>query len=223
MSAHRPWTPADDDYLRTQYPTTITLAIAAALGRSLSATYARAQKLGLRKPDDYYQVHGGGRLQKGRSPNATSFRAGHSTWNKGTHFAAGGRSVETRFKTGNRPQTVVPIGTVAQSTDGYWKRKVREDAPPGLSRRNWIWLHLELWEQHHGPVPPNHCVVFRNGNTSDIRIENLELVHRHELILRNSIHNLPGPLKEAIRAKGRLQRKINEKVKADEEQDRRPA
>jgi hypothetical protein len=96
---------------------------------------------------------------------------------------------------------------------------VNEDLP--LQRR-WRAVHLILWESAHGPLPPNHAVAFKNGDKADIRLDNLELITRRELMARNTVHNLPKPVAQAIQLLGQVRRQINRRTR-DEEQDRRPA
>lgn len=135
------------------------------------------------------------------------FAPGVKPWNKGTHFTAGGRSAETRFRKGIRPRTWVPIGTEVTDRDGYVKRKTRDRLEPGQSRFNWQYVHVLLWEQHHGPRPKHHAVVFRNGDQSDIRIENLALVSRAELLYlnRKRLAGLGGDLAAAAEALASLE------------------
>jgi len=212
--ARRYWTPAEEQLLRERYPDTPTSELCALLNRKAADVYAKAQDLGVSKSEAFLTGPNSGRKRAGCAPNAGTFKPGLIPWNKGTHFCAGGRSAETRFRPGEKPQTWVPIGTVAKSGDGYWKRKVRGDAPRGMSRRNWVWLHIECWEQHHGAVPPNHLVAFKNGNRDDIRIENLELVSRRDWIKRHTLHNLPKEIVQVIQLKGALQRQVNKRAKA---------
>ena len=217
MSQRRPgkeprrfWSAEDDARMRELYPDTPTKDLALTLKRTREAVYARADTLGLRKSAAYLASADACRLRRGDNVGAACrFLPGIVPWNKGTHYTAGGRSAETRFKAGHKPQTWVPIGTVVTDADGYQKRKVRDDAPPGQGRFNWVFLHRELWEQHHGPIPRGHAVVFRNGDKRDLRIENLELLTRRALMQRNTVHNLPAPLPELIQLRGALVRKIN--------------
>jgi hypothetical protein len=58
--------------------------------------------------------------------------------------------------------------------------------------------------------------VFKNGNKQDVRIENLEMISRQELMRRNTIHRYPPALKEVIRLAGKLKRTIED---AHEKQD----
>jgi hypothetical protein len=90
-----------------------------------------------------------------------------------------------------------------------------------MSRRNWIFVHRELWEQHHGPIPPHHAVVFINGDIRDIRIENLQLVPRASLMRRNSVHNLPPEIKQVLRLKGAVMRQVNKRSRRHGERDNR--
>jgi hypothetical protein len=90
-------------------------------------------------------------------------------------------------------------------SDGFLQRKVSET---GYSPRDWRPVHVLVWEAAHGPVPKSHAVCFVNRDRNDFRLENLELVHRRDLMARNSIHNLPAPLKEVIHLKAALSRQI---------------
>ena len=209
-SKRRRWTAAEDDQVRDQFPHMRTRDLAAKLRRTYQATAIRAAKLGLKKSVEFLASPESGRLQCNDARGAGSrFAKGHASWNKGTHYVPGGRAAETQFKPGNKPQTWVPVGTEIVDADGYLKRKVRDDAPKGMSRRNWAFVHRLLWEQHHGPVPRGHSVVFVNGDRSDIRIENLELIPRRALMARNTVHNLPKPLAELVQLKGAIVRQIN--------------
>lgn len=85
-----------------------------------------------------------------------------------------------------------------------------------MSRANWEFLHTALWRQHHGAIPRGHAVVFRNGDKTDIRIDNLELVTRTELMRRNSYHtNYPPEIRQCIQLRGALNRKINARSKTE--------
>ena len=93
----------------------------------------------------------------------------------------------------------------------------RKVSDTGYPPRDWRGVHLLLWEEHHGSVPPGHAVVFKNGNKADIRIENLELITRRELMARNTVHNLPKPLAQLVQLRGALVRKINRLNQTKEE------
>ncbi len=205
----RPWTSAEDEDIRARFPNMRTRDLAKQLGRTYQATSQRARQLEVRKSPEFLASPDSGRLQRNDTRGAAfRFVKGQASWNKGTHYCPAG-GIATRFKPGNRPQTWVPVGTETRDGDGYLKRKVRDDAPKGQSRRNWVFVHRALWEEHHGPIPRGHAVVFRNGDITDIRIENLELVTNQELMRRNTVHNLPKPLAELVQLRGAIHRQIN--------------
>jgi len=204
----RPWTDYEDRVLRHLYAHQPNEVIGKHLGRSRKAVGLRARKLGLRKPE-YMNT---GCFQKGQTP-----------WNKGMNYVAGGRSGLKRFKPGNRPHTWVPVGTEVTDKEGYLKRKIRDDAPKGQSRKNWKYVHVLLWEEHHGPVPRGHIVVFRNKDKTDIRIENLECITKRENMQRNTAQRYGPEVFQVIQLRGALNRKIRNMERKHEEQDHRPA
>lgn len=220
MSQRQPWSADELALLRQLYPDTPTKDIAERLGRTTTQVYTKANGIGLKKSDAYLATPASGRIEAGSSVGAAGrFSKGHTPWNAGKKgYDPGGRSVTTRFKKGQRPQTWVPVGTEVVDRDGYRKRKVRDDAPPGQSRHNWKFVHVLVWEEHRGPVPKGHAVVFRDGNRKNIRIDNLELVNRRDLMKRNSVHRLPKELARVVQLKGAVQRQINKRMKRREEQ-----
>jgi hypothetical protein len=203
----RPWTEAEDAEFRRLYPDMRSDDLATHLGRTLSAVYGRAAKLGIAKSDAFLASPDACRLRRGDNPGIPfRFKKGHVPFNKGKHITAGGRSGETRFKPGVKPHTWLPIGSEIWRPDGYLWRKVRDEAP--LARHNWIQVHRILWEQLHGPIPEGYVLRFRNGDTRDIREDNLELITRGEHGRRNSMHRLPPEIRQALHTKAALSRAI---------------
>jgi hypothetical protein len=124
------------------------------------------------------------RLNTGRTGR---FVKGCKTWNKGLHYTAGGRSAETRFKPGRRPHTYKPIGTETWRSDGYLWRKVADTKP---SRFGWRQVHRILWEEANGPIPKDRNVVFKDGDRTNITLDNLMLVSRaqHGVMAKLGLH-----------------------------------
>lgn len=211
--AQRRWTTYEREFVRLVYPEVRTGLVAAHLGRQPNQVYQHAYKQGLEKSERFRASPASGRTT-GRQGIGTRFQKGLVPWNKGRKgYDAGGRSAETRFKPGARPQTWVPVGTVRRDPDGYLKRKVRDDAPPGMARRNWKYLHVLHWERYRGPVPPRHKIRFRNGDKTDIRMTNLELVSNAEHGRRNCAKRwrYPEYINQLRAAKARLTREINKR------------
>lgn len=205
------WTDAERGQLVAQYPHMKTRIIAAMLGRTVTTVYQQAQRMGLTKSPEFYASPASGRTT-GRQGIGSRFTKGLTPWNKGTNWTAGGRSVETQFKPGVRQGVAVklwrPIGTERVTKDGYLSRKVNDDLP--LQRR-WRLVHLIVWEAAHGPVPKGFAVKFINGDKRDIRLENLTLISRADLMRRNTLHRYPKPIAEAIQLRGALIRQINKR------------
>jgi hypothetical protein len=66
-----------------------------------------------------------------------------------------------------------------------------------------------VWEQHKGPVPAKHIVVFKDRNRANCAIENLELISMAENAHRNRMWGrMPRELAEAIQLNGVLKRRI---------------
>lgn len=208
--------------MRLLYPDIPTARLADLLSTSVPSVYAKAQGLGLRKSASYLSSPAACRLRRGGSVGASNrFKPGHRPHNAGVKgWQAGGKAVNTQFKPGCRLGRAAviyqPIGAERISKDGYLQRKVNDDMP--LQRR-WRGIHQLLWEEHYGPIPRGHAVVFRNGDRSDVRIENLELISRAELMRRNMIHNLPKELANVCQLKGVLQRQINRMRRNGQKQD----
>jgi hypothetical protein len=218
----RPWTFAETYALKGTYADYRTEDIARALGRSVTQVYAKAKVLGLQKSAAFRASDLSGRVQRGRQDprlQATQFQPGLTPWNKGTHFVAGGRSAETRFKPRSPEESAnyKPIGSLRINADGYLERKVSDDRSRAPARR-WIGVHRLVWEKAHGPIPNGHVVVFRNGLRTtvleEITEQRLECISRAELQRRNSIHTrLPPDVRQLVQLKGAITRQVNRIVK----------
>lgn len=201
------WSLEAERHLRERYADTPTSELAAELGRPVHQVYNKAHAMGLRKSAAYLASPAACRLRRGDQVGAaTRFRPGHRPKNKGVRgWDAGGRSHATRFRRGQRGKNWVPIGSERINSDGYRDRKVAET---GYGPRDWKAVHLLIWEEHRGPVPSGHAVVFRDGDKGNIRLSNLALLSRAELMARNTIHRYPVALKQTIHLAGRLRRAI---------------
>ncbi len=179
--------------------------------RSYSSICGMAATLGLRKSPEYLSSipASTGMLEAGR---AFRFPKGHVPWTAGRKgWKAGGRSAETRFKKGNFPANRDPDfyvpGALRVNAGGYID--MRTSFEPGA--RGWTALHRVLWEDARGPVPRGFCLRFKDRDSLNVELPNLELISRRDSLLRNTIHNLPPALKSSIQLLGQLKRRIREK------------
>lgn len=224
MISRRFWEPDEIDLVMWCYEDTPNSELAELLGRPVSSIYRIAGKLDLHKSPEVIAAIFREKMKRDHPARHFQFPKGHIPANKGKKnpgFAAG-RMGETQFKKGQMNYNVMPIGST-RKIDGYLYRKI-SDVRYVPHTVNWKPEHILLWERKRGPVPAGHCLVFKDGNRENICMKNLELISRQDLMRRNTIHNLPEPLKELIRLNGSIKRVITCKRRNDaKKQDERPA
>lgn len=104
------------------------------------------------------------------------FKKGHTPWNKGKRGYMGPN--KTSFKKGEIPPNYLPVGSERVTVDGYLEVKVKD---PNV----WKGKHVLIWEEHNGPVPEGHCIIFGDGNKENLDINNLICVSRGQLLKLN--------------------------------------
>lgn len=224
----RPWTTAELAVIRATYPHQPTRDIAKALRRPETQIYGKASALGLHKAAEYFASGQGGRLDGLRGAGCR-FKPGHTTWNKGLTGLNFAGSQATQFKAGQQPHNTRPVGEYRIDKQGTLQRKI--SAASGSNSQRWRGVHELVWIEAHGPVPQQHLVVFRPGmrttKLDEITLDRVECISRAENMRRNSYHNYPKELAQAIRLRGALVRAINQRLKnedsRDERDDRHPA
>lgn len=221
MKPRRYWTDAESEQLRVLYPDFTGQVVADRLGRDVRAVYQKARALGLAKSETFLASDLSGRIQRGRTDPrlvATQIKPGATPWNKGTHYVAGGRSAETRFKPGTRPHTWRPIGSFRISKDGYLQRK---ESDTGYPPRDWVSVHRAVWEAVHGPIPPKHLVVFRPGMRTnvlqEITVDRLECISMAENAQRNHPRSRNPELARLVQLKGAITRQVNRIAKESQQ------
>jgi hypothetical protein len=206
--------------LRDQYPNTASRDIAETLKASLSAVYQKANALGLKKSAEFLASEKAGRIQRGRQDPrlvATQFQKGFVPWNKGVSVVAGGRSAETRFKPGHRPQTWVPVGSYrlvhGGSKDPHLILQLKVNDLPGPSHVRWHSVHRLVWIETNGPVPDGHIVVFKPGQRTtvaeEIAVDRLECITRAVNAKRNHPRSKSPELGRLVQLKGAITRQVN--------------
>ncbi len=217
LPPRQPWTEEQLQLLRDRYPDERAEDLVETIGHPKVSIYGKANALGLKKSQAFLDSDMAARIVRGRTDPrlvGTRFQKGHVPANKDLRRPgyAPGRMAETQFKPGGRTGKAArlyrPIGAERISKDGYLERKVNDDMP--LQRR-WRAVHLLVWEAERGPLPPGHAIAFKDGNKRNIELGNLELVTRAELMRRNTVHNLPKPLADLVRLRGRVVRQINKR------------
>lgn len=194
------WTDAEVRAIRALYANTPTRAVAEAIGRTEHAVGMKAVQLGLRKSAEFLASDLSTRLKPGNVPH-----------NKGKEFRPGGRSAETQFKKGNKPQTTVPVGSYRINGDGHLQRKIGTE--PGCNSKRWRGVAELVWCEANGPLPPKHIVVFKPGMKTavleEITLDRVECISLAENARRNHPRNKHPELAKMVQLKGAITRQVN--------------
>ncbi|WP_054022868.1 HNH endonuclease [Piscinibacter sakaiensis] len=218
----RQFSEVEREMVRRHYADSRTADLAAALGLSVEQVQRLANALGVHKDVAVIATMARERMADPSHPGRAHWiKPGSAPANKGKRMPPGwspGRMAETQFKPGCRGNKWVPIGT-HRIRDGYLQRKV-SDLPKASPHLKWRCVHELVWIEAHGPVPAGHVVVFRPGcrttHLARITLDAVELVSRSELMARNTIQNLPEPMKAVTRLRAALTRQINKRARTEE-------
>ena len=133
-----------------------------------------------------------GRFEKGNIPNINSYPKGPN---------------KTSFKKGHRPHNWKPIGTERITEEGYLQRKVTDT---GNTVKDYVEVHRLVWEKQHGKIPPGHIIIFKDGDKTNITIDNLMMIKRseHAVINKAGLANVEPELKETAVAFARLKTQV---------------
>jgi len=200
-----------NDIIRALFPHVKTQDLANQLGLTYSQLANRAFKMGLRKSEEFKQSDKSGRNNLIEGGKKTRFKPGHIPHNKGKKMAQNvyDKCKHTMFKKGIRPPNWKPDGTIAERKDktgkSYLYYKVKDS--------HWILYHQKVWIDYHGKIPAKHIISFKDGNTFNCDISNLEILTMGENALRNSIYRFPEEIQEVIKLKNKLNKKIQQNGK----------
>ncbi len=203
----KPWSPQDESDLKRLFPENDIQALIKIFGRAEKAITAKAHKLGLTKADDYVP------------PRRGCFEKGQKPWNKGIPFNPSG-SEKGRFKPGQKPHTWQPVGSERVTKEGYLQRKMTDT---GYPPHDWVEVQRIVWEEHFGPIPDGHVVLFKDGDKRNFDPANLELITRAENMNRNSYHRYGPEIAQLYQLKGALSRKMNRRSRDIENENHRSA
>lgn len=203
----------DKDFImRTHYPHSSNVAISKLLNIKVSTLYRVASKMGLKKTPKYIKESTQLEWIMGKHENSKKcqFKKGHPTYNKGKKMPAEVREKvkHTFFKKGNLPantykEAEAGVISVRKDNGGRFYKFIK------IAHGKWMLLHRYLWHEAYGDVPPCHVVVFKDGDSMNCTLDNLECITMAENMQRNTIHNLP----EEIKANIDLTRLLNRKIK----------
>lgn len=104
------------------------------------------------------------------------FSKGHVPANKGMKGTGGWEP--TQFRKGNVPINHKPVGSERINVYGYAEIKVAEP-------NYWRLKHHVIWEEHNGPKPKGHKIIFGDRNPQNLSPDNLILVSNRQMATLN--------------------------------------
>ena len=133
-----------------------------------------AEKLGV----TYMQIDAAMARYKVKTGNQTQFYKGMNPWNAGKKIRM---SPKSEFKKGMLPKNTMHDGaiTIRRDKSGRPYKFVR------LAKSKWDLYHRQLWMQANGPVPQGMIIIFKDNNTMNCELSNLEMITLRENMERN--------------------------------------
>ena len=195
-------TAQDDAYIAAHYLSMPVGTIARDLDRGYTFVTRRLAAMGLVIPPHIIlERKKASQIQKG-TPAKNKGKKQHEYMSQ----EAIARTAATRFKPGQKIYNEKYDGAIRERKDssGCTYYHIR------IAKGKWELLHRHMWQQQYGAIPKEQIVVFKDGNSANCVIENLELISRTENMLRNSKHNYPQEIIPTLTLINHLKKKINE-------------
>lgn len=203
----RNWTNDELCYIKKNYCNKYTIEIATKLNRSVRSVYQAANTLGLKKTKEFMQIALERESQKLKIVGTnTRFKPGHSTYNKGQKMSKEVYEAVkvSMFKKGNEPHNMKYDGHERIcAKDGYVYIRI--------TKGKYVLKHRLVWEQHNGPIPKGHIIIFKDKNKLNLNIDNLQMVTLRENMLRNTLTKYPKELQQLIKLNNKLKTTLHEK------------
>ena len=200
------YTSEQDQYIRDNYLTMPVKRIASDINGSSTGVYGRLKAMELTIPENVVE----------QRKKESQFKHGIIPANKGKKQPeymtqeSIERTKGTRFHKGNLPHNTYGQDNII--VDRKDKTGIKYQWIK-LSHGKWRALHVHLWLQSFGKIPKDYIIIFKDGNTKNCSLDNLEAITRKENMLRNSIQRFPKELKEVIILNSKIKNKIYAKKK----------
>lgn len=161
--------PGMEEYVRSIAEGRSVSEIASIVSEHFGIEFTASQCTGYKKNHSIY------------SGNMTTFPKGHIPHNKGKHMSPEQyeKCKLTMFKKGHTPANKIKVGEYTHTTDGYLIQKVKDE---GTQRERFAFVHRKIWEEHNGPIPSGHKIIFLDGNKDNCDISNLAMINNAEAL-----------------------------------------
>jgi hypothetical protein len=200
------WTDQDIKYLKMNFANTYTKDICAALNKSYTQVAGKSYALRLKKSPEFLKMELGKQAERLKTDGASyRFKKGSTPPNKGKPMPEElyKRFAATMYQKGHEPHNLQHEGAERITKDGYIQIRI--------SKNVYKLKHRVVYEQHHGPIPDDMKIRFKDGNRLNVNIENLELVSNGENMAKNTIMRFPKEVRQTIRILNKIKKVINEK------------
>lgn len=194
-------TKTQSEYIKNNYLHIPIKTMAKEIGKSQCAVRCRMKQLGIEVPKELSE----------QRKKANQFNSGHVPFNKGKKQAEymSQQSIEKtkvgRFKKGNIPHNTKADNVIVSRKD----KTERVYKYIRVSKSNWQLYHRYLWESKHGKIPDNHILIFKDGDSENVQLENLKVISKTENMYRNSKCNYPDEIIPSLTLMKQLENKLN--------------
>lgn len=177
------WTISENEILINEYPDKLCQTIANKLNRSVGSVYNQANVLGLRKSEEFYISEASGRKNLIEAGKKSRFKKGSNPWNAGR---TGVRvSPHSEFKKGNQPANTLHDGAITIRTDRDKNGRVFKYKYIRVAKGKWELYHRYVWKLLFGSIPLGNVIIFKDGDSMNCAIDNLECITKAENARRN--------------------------------------
>lgn len=207
------WTQQEIEYIMLHYPHERTDAIAKYLNLPVIQIYGKADRLGIKKTDEFKASPDSGMLIKGCGIGKEfRFKKGNTAFNKGKkqNEYMDTKSIEKTKKTWFK-EGIIPANSKHDGAITLRKNKNTGQAYfIRVGPSNWISLSRKIWEDKNGSIPKGGMIRMKDGDPLNCEPENLELITKKENMLKNSITMYPPELIPIVKMNVKLKKQIKE-------------
>ena len=154
------FTKAEQDFIAEHYKGILTADLTDMLNKEFGTNYKPSQLRSYKKNRHMASGVDGTFRAEGRRyklPKGTRIPGSEKGW----------------FKKGQMPHNHLEVGAQVFTFDGYIKVKIAEP-------NYWEFLHKLVWQEANGPIPPEHNIIFLDGNKQNCSLENLYCIPKDE-------------------------------------------
>lgn len=154
------FTKAEQDFIAEHYKGILTADLTDMLNKEFGTDYKPSQLRSYKKNRHMSSGVDGTFRAEGRRyklPKGTRIPGSEKGW----------------FKKGQMPHNHLEVGAQVFTFDGYIKVKIAEP-------NYWEFLHKLVWQEANGPIPPEHNIIFLDGNKQNCSLENLYCIPKDE-------------------------------------------